>query len=162
GRITDYDLGLWSDEQIPAFARVIAEVKRHGAKIGVQIAHAGRKAQDAATPVAPSPVPFSPESKVPRALSTSEVDAMVLRFRDAARRAVEAGVDAIELLGAHWYPIHQSQSPLANLRDDAYGKDRALFGVEVVRAVRSAMPESMPLLFRISAVEYAEGGYDLE
>ena len=81
GRITDFDLGLWSDDQIPAFARIISEVKRYGAKIGVQIAHTGRKAKDAETPVAPSAIPYDSDSKNPRALTTSEVGLMVEKFR---------------------------------------------------------------------------------
>jgi NADPH2 dehydrogenase len=162
GRITDYDLGLWSDEQIPAFRRIVSEVHRHGAKIGIQIAHAGRKAQDAEVPVAPSAIPAAPNAKTPRALTTSEVRGIVGKFRDAARRAVEAGFDTIELHGAHGYLIHQFQSPAMNRRDDEYGQDYARFGVEVVQAVKSVMPEGMPLLMRISAIEYMDGGYDLD
>lgn len=162
GRITDYDLGLWSDGHIPAFARMIAEMKKYGAKTAVQIAHAGRKAEDAAEPVAPSAIPVDAGWKTPRELETAEVKAMVGKFRDAARRAVEAGVDAIELHGAHGYLIHQFHSPLLNMREDEYGKDPALFGVEVVRAVKDVMPADMPLLLRISAVEYMDGGYDVE
>lgn len=162
GRITDYDLGLWSDDHIEPFARLIAEIKKHGAKVGIQIAHAGRKAQDAAQPVAPSAIPFGPDFKTPRALSTTEVGEMVEKFRAAARRAVAAGVDTIELHGAHGYLLHQFHSPAINQRDDIYGQDRARFGVEVIQAVKSVMPESMPLLFRISAVEYIDNGYDLD
>ncbi|QQE74819.1 NADH:flavin oxidoreductase/NADH oxidase [Brevibacillus composti] len=162
GRITDYDLGLWSDEQIPAFARIISEVQKYGAKIGIQIGHAGRKAQDAEEPVAPSPIPFNEQFKTPRALTTAEVKEMVIQFREAVRRAVEAGVDTIELHGAHGYLIHQFHSPLTNKRDDEYGQDPALFGIETIRAVKSAMPADMPLIMRISAVEYVDGGYGLE
>src|SRR5690625_343469 len=96
GRISDYDLGLWSDSHIPAFERIVSAVHRHGAKIGIQIAHAGRKAEDAEVPVAPSAIPFSADYKTPRALSTAEVEDMVSKFREAARRAVEAGFDMIE------------------------------------------------------------------
>ncbi|MEF3303266.1 NADH:flavin oxidoreductase/NADH oxidase [Paenibacillus sp. GYB003] len=162
GRITDYDLGLWSDDHIPAFARIVSAAHGHGAKIGVQIAHAGRKAQDAETPVAPSAIPVEPGSKPPRALTTEETEAMVVKFREAARRAIAAGVDTIELHGAHGYLIHQFHSPALNKRDDAYGKDLSLFGVEIVRAVKSVMPPDMPLLMRISAVEYMDGGYELD
>jgi 2,4-dienoyl-CoA reductase-like NADH-dependent reductase (Old Yellow Enzyme family) len=162
GRITDYDLGLWSDEQIPSFRRIISEVHKHGAKIGIQIAHAGRKAEDAAVPVGPSDLPAGPGYKKPRALTTQEVGEMVEKFREAARRAVEAGVDTIELHGAHGYLIHQFHSPGINNRTDEYGQDLALFGVEVIRAVKSVMPADMPLLLRISAVEYMDGGYGLE
>ncbi|MBO7748836.1 NADH:flavin oxidoreductase/NADH oxidase [Paenibacillus sp. MWE-103] len=161
GRITDNCLGLWSDDHIPAFRRIVSEAHKHGAKVGIQIAHAGRKAQDAAQPVGPSDIPFGASSPVPRALSTDEVRAMAGKFKDAARRAVEAGVDTIELHGAHGYLIHQFHSKLVNNRQDAYGRDLALFGCEVVQAVKSVMPPDMPLIMRVSAAEYAEGGYDL-
>ncbi len=91
GRITDYDLGLWSDEQVPALTKIVEAVHSHGAKIGIQIAHAGRKAEDAAEPVAPSAIPFDENSKTPRALTTEEVKGMVEKFRLAVRRAVQAG-----------------------------------------------------------------------
>jgi NADPH2 dehydrogenase len=163
GRITDFDLGLWSDEQIPAFSRIIEGVHAHGAKIGIQIAHAGRKAVDAAEPVAPSALKIpGPQFKMPRALTADEVRNMIQLFAHAARRAVQAGLDMIELHGAHGYLIHQFQSPLSNKREDEYGQDLAKFGVEVIRAVKKEMPADMPLVFRISAVEYADGGYDIE
>jgi NADPH2 dehydrogenase len=162
GRITDYDLGLWSDDHIPAYRRIVEEVHKYGAKIGIQIAHAGRKAQDAEVPVGPSDIPVSPEFKKPRPLTTAEVRDMVVKYREAARRAVEAGFDTIELHGAHGYLIHQFHSPAINNRDDEYGRDLAKFGSEVIQAVKSVMPEQMPLLFRISAVEYMDGGYELE
>ncbi|PYI51043.1 NADH:flavin oxidoreductase/NADH oxidase [Paenibacillus flagellatus] len=162
GRISDYDLGLWSDDHIPAFARIVSAVRSHGAKIGVQIAHAGRKAQDAEVPVAPSAIPVDAQSKTPRALTTEETKAMVGKFRDAAVRAIAAGFDTIELHAAHGYLIHQFHSPSLNRREDEYGQDLALFGVEVIRAVKEAMPADMPLLLRISAIEYMDGGYDLD
>ncbi|MDF2645966.1 MAG: dehydrogenase [Paenibacillus sp.] len=163
GRITDLDLGIWSDEHIPAFAKIIDGVHAHNAKIGIQIAHAGRKAEDAAIPVAPSAIQFPGSAyKMPRALATEEVQDMVKKFGHAARRAVQAGVDTIELHGAHGYLIHQFQSPLTNKRDDIYGQDLARFGVEVIQAVKKEMPTDMPLIFRISAVEYADGGYDID
>ncbi|UFJ39825.1 NADH:flavin oxidoreductase/NADH oxidase [Brevibacillus humidisoli] len=162
GRITDYDLGLWSDEQIPAYRRIISEVQKYGAKIGIQIAHAGRKAEDADVPVAPSALRYSSDYKQPRALTTQEVQQMVVKFQDAARRAVEAGVDTIEIHGAHGYLIHQFHSPGINNRTDEYGRDLSRFGVEVVEAIKAVTPEDMPLIMRISAVEYMDGGYDLD
>ncbi|WNS80690.1 NADH:flavin oxidoreductase/NADH oxidase [Domibacillus sp. DTU_2020_1001157_1_SI_ALB_TIR_016] len=162
GRITDFDLGLWSDEQIPALKRIIDAVHQHGAKVAIQIAHAGRKAEDAEQPVAPSAIAFDEKSKTPRALSTEEVNEMVEKFRSAVRRAVEAGVDAIELHGAHGYLIHQFQSPLTNKRTDEYGQELTRFGKEVIAAAKSEMPEDMPLIMRISAREYVEGGYGIE
>ncbi|QNK59099.1 NADH:flavin oxidoreductase/NADH oxidase [Paenibacillus sp. PAMC21692] len=162
GRITDRCLGLWADEQIPAFRRIVDAAHGHGAKIGIQIAHAGRKATDDPSPVAPSAIPFDDHSKTPRELTTEEVKAMVLKFGEATRRAVEAGFDTIELHGAHGYLIHQFHSPRSNTRDDEYGRDLTLFGREVIAEVKRNMPEDMPLLFRISALEYTEGGYGIE
>ncbi|MBO9608651.1 MAG: NADH:flavin oxidoreductase/NADH oxidase [Paenibacillaceae bacterium] len=161
GRISDYDLGLWSDDHIPAFRRIVDEVHKHSAAIGIQIAHAGRKAEDAAVPVGPSDIPVTADSRRPRALETAEVKALVAKFGEAARRAVAAGVDTIELHGAHGYLIHQFHSPAINNRTDEYGRDLALFGTEVIAAVKREMPAGMPLQLRISAVEYMDGGYDL-
>lgn len=163
GRITNADLGLWSDEQVPAFRRIISEVHRYGSKIGIQIAHAGRKAEDAEQPVGPSAIPVKAGAgRAPRALTIEEIAVTVEQFKEAVRRAVEAGVDVIELHGAHGYLIHQFHSPGINNRTDAYGEDLSRFGVEVIQAVRSVMPEDMPLIMRISAVEYMDGGYNLE
>lgn len=162
GRITDYDLGLWSDEHIPAFAKIVKACQSYGAKVGIQIAHAGRKAEDAEQPVSSSPLQFSDRYKKPRELTTEEVRGMVEKFGAAVRRAVAAGVDTVELHAAHGYLIQQFHSPLTNQRTDEYGHDKGLFGVEIVRAARKQMPEDMPLIMRISAVEYNEGGYDLD
>ncbi len=161
GRITNRDLGLWSDDAIPAFKRIVDEVHKHDTKIGIQIAHAGRKAEDAQQPVGASntPMPGSKNSNPPRALTTDEAKEMVELFRLAAVRAIAAGFDTIEIHGAHGYLIHQFHSPTINDRHDEYGQDYALFGVQIIQAVRSVMPENMPLLMRISAVEYKEGGY---
>src|SRR5690606_4454951 len=149
--------------QVVAFKRLIDGVHAHGAKVGIQIAHAGRKAQDAAVPVAPSVITFPGERyNEPRALSRDEVQDMVQRFADAARRAVEAGVDTIELHGAHGDLIRQFHSPLLNRREDEYGQDLSRFGVEIIQAVKKVIPPGMPLFFRISAVEYADGGYGIE
>lgn len=161
GRISDYDLGLWSDDQIPALAKIVEACHRYGAKVGIQIAHAGRKAEDAAVPVAPSAIAFDEKSKTPRALSTDEVKEMVEKFRKAVRRAVEAGFDSIEIHGAHGYLIHQFHSPLTNKREDEYGQDLTKFGREVILAAKAEMPADMPLLMRISAKEYVEGGYGI-
>ncbi|MFC5451272.1 NADH:flavin oxidoreductase/NADH oxidase [Paenibacillus aestuarii] len=162
GRITDLDLGLWSDDHIAPLARIIEACHQYGAKVGIQIAHAGRKAEDAAEPVAPSAIPYDEKSKTPRVLTTEEVKEMVEKFRKAAARAVKAGVDTMEIHAAHGYLIHQFQSAYTNKRTDEYGQDLTLFGKEVVRAVKSVLPESMPLIMRISAREYVDGGYGIE
>ncbi|WP_020614884.1 NADH:flavin oxidoreductase/NADH oxidase [Paenibacillus daejeonensis] len=162
GRISDYDLGLWSDEHIPALKRIVDACHSHGAKVAIQIAHAGRKAEDAEVPVAPSAIAFDEKYKQPRALTTEEVQGMVEKFRAAAKRAVAAGFDAIELHGAHGYLLHQFQSPLTNQREDVYGLELTRFGTDVIHAVKSELPENMPLMMRLSAIEYKEGGYDLD
>ena len=162
GRITDFDLGLWSDEQIAPLKRIVDACHHYGAKVGIQIAHAGRKAEDAEQPVAPSPIAFDEKSKMPRELSVTEIKEMVEKFKDAVTRAVKAGVDTIELHGAHGYLLHQFQSAYTNKRNDEYGKDMTKFGVEVIKAAKSVMPENMPLIMRVSGKEYVEGGYDIE
>lgn len=168
GRITNNDLGLWSDQQIPAYKKIVDEVHKYGTKIGIQIAHAGRKAEDANVPVGASDleVEVLPEEtkngylNAPRALLTEEVEKMIIKYKDAAKRAVEAGFDTIELHGAHGYLLHQFMSPSINNRTDVYS-NYSKFGEEVIKAVKSVMPEGMPLIMRISAIEYIDGGYDL-
>ncbi|WP_139999825.1 NADH:flavin oxidoreductase/NADH oxidase [Paenibacillus paridis] len=162
GRISDYDLGLWSDEQIPALKRIVDACHSYGAKVGIQIAHAGRKAEDAEVPVAPTAIAFDEHSKLPRSLTTEEVKGMVEKFGNAAARAVKAGFDTIEIHGAHGYLIHQFHSPLTNKREDEYGNDLTLFGREVIKAAKAVMPADMPLLMRISAKEYVEEGYGIQ
>ncbi|SFI41126.1 2,4-dienoyl-CoA reductase [Paenibacillus sp. UNC496MF] len=162
GRITNFDLGLWSDEHVEPLKRIVDACHQYGAKVGIQIAHAGRKAEDAETPVAPSAIPYDEKSKVPRELTIDETKALVEKFRKAAERAVKAGMDTIELHAAHGYLIHEFQSPYTNKRTDAYGRDKTLFGREVIQAVKSVMPDDMPLIMRITAHEYVEGGYGIE
>ncbi|MFD1408630.1 NADH:flavin oxidoreductase/NADH oxidase [Kroppenstedtia eburnea] len=162
GRISDRDLGLWSDAQIPAFQRIIQACQQYGARVGIQIAHAGRKAEsESLRPVAPSAISFNENFRVPHEMTSTEIQEMVELFGQAAERAVQAGVDTLEIHGAHGYLIHQFISRITNRRTDEYGEpDR--FASDVIRAVRKRIPESMPLMMRISAVEYADGGYTLE
>jgi NADPH2 dehydrogenase len=162
GRITDNDLGLWSDEQIAPLKRIVDACHQYGAKVGIQIAHAGRKAEDASQPVSASAIPFDDKSKTPRELTTQEVKEMVEKFRQTAARAIKAGFDTIEIHGAHGYLIHQFQSAYTNKRTDEYGQDLTKFGVEVIKAVKAEMPTDMPLIMRVSGKEYVEGGYDIE
>ncbi len=162
GRISDYDLGIWSDEHIEAFARIADTAHQFGAKIGVQLGHAGRKAQDAPIPVAPSPIAFDGEGyREPQAMTEDDIQRIIEAYAKGAQRAVKAGMDTVELHGAHGYLIHQFQSAYTNQRKDIYGEDRARFGVEVIQAVKAELPASMPLIFRISAQEYVTDGYDL-
>ncbi|QLB18209.1 NADH:flavin oxidoreductase/NADH oxidase [Mannheimia granulomatis] len=168
GRISPNCLGLWNDTQKDAFKKIVDSVHSHGAKIGVQIAHAGRKAQDEPNAVAPSSIhygelDFAGQNLItPRELSTQEVKDLVQAFADSAKRAVEAGFDTIEIHAAHGYLIHQFYSPKSNQRSDEYGQDKALFGVEVIQAVKAVIPAEMPLIVRISAQEYGKDGFDSE
>ncbi|NMO95914.1 NADH:flavin oxidoreductase/NADH oxidase [Paenibacillus lemnae] len=162
GRISDQDTGIWSDEHIPAYRKIVDSVHSYGTKIGIQLGHAGRKAQDAEPPMAPSCIPFSSQYGMPRALSTDEVEEKIQLYREGARRAVEAGFDTVEIHGAHGYLIHQFHSPLTNQRKDEYGKDYALFGEKVVQAVKEVLPEGMPIIMRVSAKEYVEDGYGID
>lgn len=162
GRITVYDLGIWDDAHIPAFRRVIDQVHAYHACVGIQLAHAGRKAESLELrPEAPSAIAFSDKYRVPHELTRDEVRRIVDAFAEGARRAVAAGVDTLELHGAHGYLIHQFMSPLSNHRQDEYGEPTR-FGVEIIEAVKSEMPSSMPLIMRLSATEYTDGGYHFE
>lgn len=179
GRITPWDLGLWDDAQVPAFAKVAAAIKAHGAVPAVQLAHAGRKAstdrpwmyadgtapdREAAleplkwTPVAPSAVPF-PGSVTPTELDKAGIADVVESFAAAAIRAVEAGFEVVEIHAAHGYLLHEFLSPLANQRTDEYGgsfENRTRLVVEVITAIRDAIPEEMPLILRLSATDWLE------
>jgi 2,4-dienoyl-CoA reductase-like NADH-dependent reductase (Old Yellow Enzyme family) len=171
GRISANDLGLWSDAQIEPVARIVRLCKAHGAAVCVQLAHAGRKAwtpQKGAGPlpaVAPSAIPFDADWVTPQALSRQEIDRIVSAFRVAAERGVAAGFDAAELHGAHGYLLNQFLSPIPNQRSDEYGgsfENRARLLLRVVDAVREVLPESMPLLVRLSCTEYVQGGLTLD
>ncbi len=161
GRISDLDLGLWSDDQVAAFKRIVDEVHGYGTKIGIQLNHAGRKAQDVPHPLGPSTHAVDGGESA-HAMTQEEIDDTVKAFGSAAARAMAAGFDTIEVHGAHGYLIHQFMSPAINTRTDAYGSDRARFGTEVIRAVRDELPDDMPLLMRVSAIEYIDGGYGLD
>jgi len=177
GRITPGCLGLWNDRQAEALAPVAAAVRTHGAVAAIQLGHAGRKASshvpaDGGGPiapedggwivVAPSPVALSPATAVPQALDLAGIAAVVDAFRAAAERAVAVGFELIEIHAAHGYLLHSFLSPLSNQRTDAYGGDlagRARLLLEVVAAVRAAIPERLPLSVRISASDWVEGGW---
>lgn len=163
GRITDNDTGIWDDSFIPAYRKIVDGVHQYGAKIGIQLGHAGRKAEDANPPVAPSAVRYDGDGyKTPHELTTEEVEDMIEAYRQGARRAVEAGFDTVEVHGAHGYLIHQFHSPLVNQRQDEYGQDLALFGVRVVEAIREVVPAEMAVIMRVSAREYVDGGYGID
>jgi 2,4-dienoyl-CoA reductase-like NADH-dependent reductase (Old Yellow Enzyme family) len=177
GRISPGCLGLWSDACEAALGRVIRHCKTiGGAKFGIQIAHAGRKAStlrpwEGGKPlspadggweaIGPSPIAFGEGWPVPREMTEADMNRVRERFVSAAKRAARIGFDAIELHGAHGYLFHQFISPLSNRRKDAYGgslEARMKFPLEVVRAVRAALPKDMPLGARITGSDWLEGG----
>ncbi|GAA2026809.1 NADH:flavin oxidoreductase/NADH oxidase [Agromyces tropicus] len=160
GRISTSDLGLWEDGQIAGIARIAEFAHAHGAKAGVQLAHAGRKSTAQERIVAPSALPYS-DFSVPHALEPDEIARIVEDYRAAAERAVRAGFDCLELHVAHGYLLHEFLSPIANTREDDYGgsiANRARIVFEVVAAIRDAIPESVPLFVRLSAEDVVPGG----
>ena len=162
GRISDHCLGLWNDAQAEALSGVVKRVHDAGAAIGVQLIHAGRKSTVTGGPLhGPSAVPFSEDFPTPEAMSSSQIEETVEAYRQAAKRALAAGFDVLEIHGAHGYLINQFLSPLVNFRTDAYGgpqENRFRLLTEVVTAVREVWPQEKPLSVRFSAEEYAEGG----
>lgn len=162
GRISNRDLGIWEDGHISGLKKLVEIVHAQGAKVAIQLAHAGRKSEVQDTiPVAPSALAFNEEYKMPAELSTEEIQEVIAKFSAAARRAVQAGFDAIEIHGAHGYLINQFLSPLTNLRKDEYGgspENRVRFLDEVLEAIHAVIPERMPLIVRVSAEEYHQDG----
>ncbi len=164
GRISDHDLGIWHDEHVEGLKTIVDSVHMAGAPIGIQLGHAGRKCGIASERIiAPSAVAYSQHYQQPHAMTKHDIAAVVLAFKEAARRALEAGYDLIELHGAHGYLINQFLSPLCNKRDDEYGgslENRARILVEIVDAIRQVW--TRPLTVRLSAVEFQEGGHDVQ
>ena len=183
GRISPRDTGIWNDDQVVAWRRITDFVHEQGAPVGVQLAHAGRKASTYApwnpgagpighgtvpaadggwATVAPSPVPHG-HLDPPRELAADEIAQLPRTFATAARRALDAGFDLVELHAAHGYLLHQFLSPLANERGDAYGgslENRARLLLEVVRAVRAEIGDGIPVFVRLSAHDWAPGGLE--
>jgi 2,4-dienoyl-CoA reductase-like NADH-dependent reductase (Old Yellow Enzyme family) len=181
GRITPADLGLWSDAHVPGLQRIVGFLHQQGARAGVQLAHAGRKASTARPweggkmvppeqggwddVVAPSAVRFADDYPAPRALDTAGIRGIVDAFQAAALRAVQANFDVIEIHAAHGYLLHEFLSPLSNRRTDEYGgsfENRIRMLLEVVDAVRTVWPQDRPLWVRISATDWVEGGWDID
>lgn len=182
GRISPGCLGIWSDEQIAGLRRIAELYHQHGVPLGVQLAHAGRKASSAVPwlgngpltdespdpawqTLAPSALAHTVDWPTPKAASLDDIARVIEGFAAGARRAVEAGLDFVEIHGAHGYLIHSFFSPLANLRTDAYGgsfANRARLALEVVRAVRAVVPASMPVWYRASCVDDGEGGISID
>ena len=190
GRISPHDLGIWQDAHVEGLARIVRFIHDQGAVAGIQLAHAGRKGSTArpweggrglgvdrraGSPettdhegwevIGPTAVPFSETLRVPRALRLDETATIVNAFREAARRARNAGFDVVEIHAAHGYLLHQFMSPLVNTRTDAYGgsyDNRVRLCLEVVEAVRHVWPDELPMFVRISASDWKSGGWDIE
>lgn len=175
GRITNKCLGIWNDEQALALKKIVDFAHQNSdSKIGIQLAHAGRKGstwenrqisiEEGWETIAPSPIPFHHSERTPHVLTIEEIKNLVEDFRKATKRAVDAGFDVIEIHGAHGYLIHQFLSPLSNTRTDEYGgnaENRARFLMEIVDAVNSEITENQALFVRISGTEYAENGWEI-
>jgi 2,4-dienoyl-CoA reductase-like NADH-dependent reductase (Old Yellow Enzyme family) len=182
GRISPHDTGIWNDEQASAWRRITDFAHTQGAVIGLQLAHAGRKAsvypewgsggnkgtlpeaEGGWQTVSASDLAFG-DYAAPRALTVEEIEDVVAAFVAGARRALAAGFDLVELHAAHGYLVHQFLSPLSNVRDDAYGgslENRARVLLEIVRGIRAEVGDAVPVLVRFSATDYVEGGWDEE
>lgn len=181
GRISPHDLGLWDDAQVPMLRRITDFCRAQGAAMGIQLAHAGRKAslrrpwegtgavgtEDGGwdNVMAPSAVPFAPDYPMPHELSLDGIAQVITAFRAAAVRAAAAGFQVVELHAAHGYLLHEFLSPLSNRRTDAYGgpfAHRIRLLLEVTDAVRAVWPADLPLFVRLSATDWAEGGWTLD
>lgn len=180
GRISPDDLGLWNDQQIGPIARVVDFVHQQGALIGIQLAHAGRKASTFAPwkgsgvvppeaggweVIGPDDQPYSPRYSLPRSMTTQDIEEVTVAFGASAQRAMIAGFDTVEIHAAHGYLLHQFLSPLSNSRTDDYGgslENRARLLLEVTRKVRTVWPAHLPVFVRLSATDWAPGGWDIE
>lgn len=159
GRISPQDLGIWSDDHIEGLKELVSMIKEQGAKTGIQIAHAGRKAVLDGEILAPSAIPFDENSKTPKEMTKADIEETIEAFKQGAERAKKAGFDIIELHGAHGYLINEFLSPLSNKRNDEYGgsaENRYRFLREIIEAVKTVW--NGPLFVRISANDYLEEG----
>jgi 2,4-dienoyl-CoA reductase-like NADH-dependent reductase (Old Yellow Enzyme family) len=180
GRISPQDAGIWNAEQQAAWAAIVDFLHGQGARAGIQLAHSGRKGSTLRPwdgrgpvpdgdggwqPVAPSALAFPGLREDPRELTTSEIADVVAAFAAAAERSLAAGFDVLEIHAAHGYLLHQFLSPLSNQRRDEYGgsfENRVRVLLEVVDAVRSVVPEETPVLVRVSATDWADGGWTVD
>lgn len=180
GRISPGDSGLWSEKHAEAFKRIARFIKDQGSVPAIQLAHAGRKASTGRpweggglvladnggwTPLAPSAIRYNEGYAEPREMNEMEVSRVVELFAAAARRAREAGFEAVELHFAHGYLVSEFLSPLCNQRTDSYGgsrENRMRLAVEIASSARKALPETVPLFARLSCTDWAPGGWDIE
>jgi 2,4-dienoyl-CoA reductase-like NADH-dependent reductase (Old Yellow Enzyme family) len=179
GRISPSDAGIWSDAHSEAYQQITKFIKQQGAVPGIQLAHAGRKASTAEPwnggkivdegyggweTVAPSAIAFADDYPIPREMTTEDIEKATEDFVAAAKRAVKAGFEVIEIHAAHGYLFHEFLSPLSNRRTDEYGgslENRMRFPLDAARRVRAAVPENLPVFVRISATDWTDGGWDL-
>ncbi|WP_029294929.1 NADH:flavin oxidoreductase/NADH oxidase [Chryseobacterium hispalense] len=176
GRITNHCMGIWNDEQAKQLQKIVEFVHKYSeSKIGIQLSHSGRKGstwnntqipvQEGWETVAPSSIPYHPTERIPHMLTVEEIKEQVQNFKNAARRAVDAGFDVIEIHAAHGYLIHQFLSPLSNIRTDEYGgnfENRIRFLIEIVDAVNKELNDNVALFVRISGTEYAANGWEIQ
>jgi 2,4-dienoyl-CoA reductase-like NADH-dependent reductase (Old Yellow Enzyme family) len=179
GRISLGDLGIYREQHIEGLSRIARFISEQGAIPAMQLAHAGRKAScqlpweggkplhgaQAWTCLAPSAIPFEGTAPLPRAMTQSDIDQLIQDFTTAAKRAVMAGFQVIEIHAAHGYLLHEFLSPLVNHRDDRYGgtlDNRSRLLLDVVDALRGAIPERQPLLVRLSCSDWSPGGWSIE
>jgi 2,4-dienoyl-CoA reductase-like NADH-dependent reductase (Old Yellow Enzyme family) len=179
GRISPGDTGIYMDCHVDSWRPIVDFIREQGSIAGIQLAHAGRKASTAVpwrggapvaiadggwTPVAPSAIPFAAGYTVPKELTVGEIDQVVADFEAAARRALQAGFDVVEIHSAHGYLLHEFLSPLTNRRSDEYGgnfENRIRMLLRVAKAVRDVWPQDKPVFVRISATDWMEHGWDL-
>ena len=180
GRISPDDAGIWNDAHAEAFGKIAGFIYSANAVPGIQLAHAGRKASTYAPgkgdgevkpenggwpTLAPSAIRFSDSYPQPKEMTKNDIHNLVEQFRKAADRSVQAGFKLIEIHAAHGYLLHEFLSPLSNKRYDEYGgsfENRIRILIEVLGAIRSILPESFPVIVRISSTEWVEGGWDIE
>jgi len=166
GRITNKDLGIWNHEHVTGLKELVEFGHQHGSVMGIQLAHAGRKAEikESTEVIAPSALPFDEKSVTPNEMSEEMINEVITAFAEGAKRANEAGFDVIELHGAHGYLIHQFLSPISNQRTDQYGgtrENRVRFLQEILTEVRKVWSNDKPIFLRVSGTEYIEGGIDI-
>lgn len=165
GRISENDLGIWDDAHVDGLKEIVRRIHLKGAKAGIQLAHAGNKCGvPYEESISPSALTFDPQSgryKTPKALTKTDIEAVISAFSKAAKRAEAAGFDVIEIHGAHGYLINQFLSPISNIRTDYYGHAHdkgTLFLKEIISGIKSHWPIEKPLFLRISASDYHENG----
>ena len=180
GRITPFDLGLWNDDQIIELQRISEFIHKHDSVAGIQIAHAGRKASHDSPSkggkqlskmeggwetIAPTSISFDPSEIAPKEMDKTDLNDIVEKFKDCALRAKKAGFKVLEIHAAHGYLIHEFLSPLSNHRTDEYGgnfQNRTRLLLEIIEAVKLMWPAENPLFVRLSATDWADGGWSLE